>query len=298
MDRLGMDRLGMDRLAPSAERIDDWIIPQAWDRYTADEHATWAALYARQHELLQGRACGEFLSGVAAMQTPASTIPDFAQINASLQPMTGWKVVAVEGLVPDTVFFDMLVERTFPVGRFIRRPDQLDYIEEPDIFHDFFGHVPMLTNPQFADFMVAYGEAGHRAAQAGRLHELARLYWYTVEFGLVQTPDGLRIYGAGIASSPGESVFALEDASPNRLGLDIARVARTPYRIDDMQQVYFVIGSIAELLRLKDVDFGLKAPAAPKGQDIPIDAVLPSDRVFTRGVQSYARSGGRRAVQP
>ncbi len=286
----------MDRLAPSAERTDDWIIPQAWDSYTADEHATWAALYARQHELLQGRACDAFLNGMHALELPRDRIPEFERLSALLKPLTGWTVVPVEGIVPDPVFFDMLEARIFPAGRFIRRPDQLDYIEEPDVFHDVFGHVPMLADPAFADFLAAYGEAGRRAAGVDRLHELARLYWYTVEFGLVETPQGLRIYGSGIASSPGESVFALEDPSPNRLGLDVARAARTPYRIDDMQQVYFVIGSIGELLGLKDLGFGLDGPPAPGDQDIAIDAVLPSDRVFTLGTQAYARAGGRLAA--
>jgi len=202
----------------------------------------------------------------------------------------------VPGLVPDDVFFDHLANRRFPAGQFIRKPEELDYLQEPDIFHDVFGHVPMLTDPVFADYMQAYGEGGRRALGLGRLHNLARLYWYTVEFGLLDTPQGLRIYGAGIVSSFAESVFALDDPSPNRLGFDLERVMRTPYRIDDFQQVYFVIPSLQALLDATLQDFAPLYARLAEAKDIPIAAVEPADRVFTRGTQAYAARGGRFAA--
>src|SRR6185503_6629206 len=170
-------------------------------------------------------------------------------------------------------------------------PDQLDYLQEPDIFHDVFGHVPMLTDPIFADYMQAYGQGGLRALNLGQLHNLARLYWYTVEFGLLQTPAGLRIYGAGIVSSHAESIFALDDPSPNRLGFDLERVMRTPYRIDDFQQVYFVIPSLKALLDATLQDFGGIYRRLERERDVAIDAILPGDLVFTRGTQAYAKAG-------
>jgi phenylalanine-4-hydroxylase len=217
-------------------------------------------------------------------------------MNEKLGALTGWSVVAVPGLVPDEVFFDHLANRRFPAGRFIRGADQLDYLQEPDVFHDVFGHVPMLTDPVFADYMQAYGEGGLKALGRGQLHNLARLYWYTVEFGLLDTPQGLRIYGAGIVSSHAESIFALDDPSPNRQGFDLERVMRTPYRIDDFQQVYFVIPSLQALLDATLADFGALYARLRSARDIPIEAVLPDDRVFTRGTQAYARRGGRSAA--
>ena len=192
------------------------------------------------------------------------------------------------GLVPDAVFFDHLANRRFPAGQFIRRPDQMDYLQEPDIFHDVFGHVPMLTDPVFADYMQAYGQGGLRAMGRGQLHNLARLYWYTVEFGLLRTPQGLRIYGAGILSSASESVFAIEDPSPNRLDFDLQRVMRTRYRIDDFQQTYFVVPSLQALLNVTLRDFGAVYERLEGQPDIPIDALLPGDQVITRGSQAYA----------
>jgi len=268
----------------------DWTIDQGWARYSPAEHRVWVTLYERQAALLPGRACDEFLRGLKALDLHGEGIPDFRELNARLNALTGWTVVAVPGLVPDEVFFDHLANRRFPAGRFIRRPDQLDYLEEPDIFHDVFGHVPMLTDPTFADYMKAYGEGGLRAMKLGRLHNLARLYWYTVEFGLMQTSKGLRIYGAGIVSSRGESVFSLEDPSPNRLGFELVRVMRTPYRIDDYQQVYFVLPSLQRLLDDTLQDFGPIYAELAKAPDIPIDAITAGDKVFTRGSQAYAQA--------
>ncbi|MBL8772253.1 MAG: phenylalanine 4-monooxygenase [Phenylobacterium sp.] len=283
-------------LQPPPGARPDWTIDQDWEGYTADEHQVWIRLYERQTALLPGRACDAFLHGLEALDLHRAGIPDFSRINAELERLTGWSVVAVPGLVPDEVFFDHLAHRRFPAGQFIRRPEQLDYLQEPDIFHDVFGHVPMLTDPTFADYMQAYGEGGLRALDLGRLHNLARLYWYTVEFGLLQTPAGLRIYGAGIVSSHAESIFALDDPSPNRLAFDLERVMRTPYRIDDFQQVYFVIPSLQALLDATLQDFAALYASIARRQDLAIDEVTPSDRVFTRGYQSYAARGGRTAA--
>jgi len=275
----------------------DWTIDQGWAGYSDAEHQVWIALYERQATLLPGRAADPFLKGLEALDLHRSGIPDFKRINEELNRLTGWSVVAVPGLVPDDVFFDHLANRRFPAGQFIRKPDQLDYLQEPDIFHDVFGHVPMLTDPVFADYMQAYGRGGRRALDLGQLHHLARLYWYTVEFGLLSTPQGLRIYGAGIVSSLAESIFALEDPSPNRLGFDLERTMRTPYRIDDFQQVYFVVPSLQALLDATLQDFAPIYARLAKTTDIPIEAVLPSDKVFTAGAQTYARTGGRLAAQ-
>jgi phenylalanine-4-hydroxylase len=271
----------------------DWTIDQGWDAYTQAEHDVWITLYERQAKLLPGRACDQFLKGLEALDLHRAGIPDFGRINEELKRLTGWTVVAVPGLVPDEVFFDHLANRRFPAGQFIRRPDELDYLEEPDIFHDVYGHVPMLTDPTFADYMQAYGEGGLRAMGLGQLHNLARLYWYTVEFGLLNTPQGLRIYGAGIVSSRAESIFALDDPSPNRLGFDLERTMRTPYRIDDFQQAYFVIPSLQALLDATLQDFAPIYGRLAGAQDIPIEAILPTDKVFTTGTQAYALGGGR-----
>jgi phenylalanine-4-hydroxylase len=268
----------------------DWTIDQGWDRYTPAEHQVWMTLYERQSKLLPGRACDAFLNGLDALDLHRGGIPEFARINEELRRLTGWTVVAVPGLVPDEVFFDHLAHRRFPAGQFIRKPDQLDYLQEPDAFHDVFGHVPMLTDPIFADYMAAYGEGGLKAMGRGQLHNLARLYWYTVEFGLLQTPKGLRIYGAGIVSSHAESIFALDDPSPNRIGFDLERVMRTPYRIDDFQQAYFVVPSLQALLDATLQDFDRLYRDLERRSDIPIDAVVAGDEVITAGTQTYARS--------
>ena len=274
----------------------DWTIPQDWAAYTAVEHQTWDTLYARQMRILPGRAADVFMKGLDALDLNTGGIPDFAVMNPKLQALTGWTVVCVPGLVPDDVFFDHLANRRFPSGQFIRTPDQLDYLQEPDIFHDVFGHVPMLTDPDFADYMEAYGKGGQRAASLGMLPNLARLYWYTVEFGLMREEGALRIYGAGIVSSATESVFAVEDTSPNRIGFDLERVMKTLYRIDDFQQVYFVIDSIDALKAVTLQDFGPIYDRLQGAETIVIEAVLPSDDVVTQGSQAYATRGGRFAA--
>jgi phenylalanine-4-hydroxylase len=274
----------------------DWTISQNWRAYTEVEHDTWDTLYARQMKILPGRASEAFMKGLQALDLNTGGIPDFALMNPKLKALTGWTVVCVPGLVPDDVFFDHLANRRFPSGQFIRKPDQLDYLQEPDIFHDVFGHVPMLTDPGFADYMQAYGKGGQRAQSLGMLKNLARLYWYTVEFGLIEEAGALRIYGAGIVSSATETVFALEDPSPNRIAFDLERVMRTDYRIDDFQQVYFVVPSIEALNDATYEDFGPIYDRLKGQSTIPVDAIQPYDRVLTQGTQVYAQKGGRFAA--
>jgi phenylalanine-4-hydroxylase len=268
----------------------DWTVPQDWDRFTADEHAMWDQLFARQTAMLTGRAASAFLRGIDVLRLTRPGIPDFRALNDGLRTATGWEVVAVPGLVPDDVFFRHLAQRKFPAGNFIRKADQIDYLQEPDIFHDVFGHVPMLADPVFADYMQAYGDGGLRSLGLGALDKLARLYWYTVEFGLIRERGDLRIYGAGIVSSHGESRFALDDPSPNRIGFDLMRVMRTPYRIDDYQQVYFVIDDLQELLDLTlNTDFAPLYADLATLPDIGIAEIAATDAVLTTGTQAYAR---------
>jgi len=233
----------------------DCTIEQNWQAYSEEEHAIWRLLFERQQSLLVGRACREYLEGLSGLGVVADGIPDFRRLSDILDRASGWRIVAVPGLVPDEVFFAHLARRRFPSTCFIRRRDQLDYLEEPDVFHDVCGHVPLLMNPVFADYMQAYGEGGLKALGLGHLQRLARLYWYTVEFGLITTEEGLRIYGSGILSSAGESVFSLSDPRPRRLRFDLRRIMQTRYRIDDFQQLYFVINDFQELFDATRPDF-------------------------------------------
>jgi phenylalanine-4-hydroxylase len=275
--------------SPPPGAASDWTIPQDWQHYTPEEHATWDTLFARQAKLLPGRASEAYLRGLDVLKLSKPGIPDFEELSERLMKLTGWQVVAVPGLVPDDVFFDHMANRRFVAGNFIRRPDQLDYLQEPDVFHDVFGHVPMLADPVFADYLAVYGQGGQRALGLDALKYLGRLYWYTVEFGLIAEPEGLRIYGSGIVSSYAESQFALDDPSPNRIGFDLARVMGTEYRIDDFQQNYFVIPSFDELLRVTvETDFAPLYERLKAQPDIPIADILPEDEVITRGTQRYA----------
>jgi len=278
-----------DPLTPPPGAAADWTIPQRWEDYSADEHGVWDTLFARQQKLLPGRVAPAFLEGLDVLRLSKPGIPDFDELSDVLTKRTGWQVVAVPGLVPEEVFFEHLANRRFPAGNFIRKPDQLDYLQEPDVFHDVFGHVPLLAHPVFADYMQAYGQGGLRAMEFGAIDKLARLYWYTVEFGLIRDGGDLRIYGAGIVSSYGESLFALDDPSPNRIGFDLLRVMRTKYRIDDFQQTYFVIDSFDDLLRRTvETDFGPLYHELERLPDLEITDILPDDRVLTRGTQAYA----------
>ena len=265
----------------------DWTIDQEWENYTTAEHAVWRTLYMRQLRLLPDRACREYLAGMQALPIGAEQIPDFRRLSEVLMRRTGWQVVAVPGLLPPEVFFDHLANRRFPAGQFIRRPDQLDYIEEPDVFHDVFGHVPMLMHPVLADYLQAYGKGGLRAQRLGALAQLSRVYWFTVEFGLVTQDGAPRIYGAGIVSSFAETQFALENRSPNRLRFKLPRVMRTRYRIDDFQETYFVLDTIDDLLHLAEIDFAPLYTTAKAETEIEPGDIVPGDRVISRGTGKY-----------
>jgi phenylalanine-4-hydroxylase len=272
---------------------EDWIEPAQRD-YASEDHAIWDALYARQMDLLPGRAASAFLGGTQKLALGRGGVPEFARLSSELGALTGWSVVPVPMLIPDHVFFWHLANRRFPAGNFIRTRATFDYIEEPDVFHDVFGHVPMLADPVYADYMQEYGRAGWKAMRHNRLKALGALYWYTVEFGLVMERDGLRAYGAGILSGPSEIRFALEGRSPNRLHLNVDRVVRTDYVIDDLQPTYFVIESFADLYRQTvERDFDTLYRGLGPGFTYANTAVIDVDNVIQRGTLEYHLRGGR-----
>jgi phenylalanine-4-hydroxylase len=257
----------------------DYVIAQGWERYTGEDHAIWRTLYDRQSHLLPGRACRPYLEGLKGLEIAADGIPDFRRLSDVLGRATGWQVVAVPGLVPDDVFFRHLANRRFPATSWIRRPDQMDYLQEPDVFHDVLGHVPILMNPVFADYLQAYGLGGLKAQALGALHNIARLYWYTVEFGLIMTAEGLRIYGSGIVSSRTESIYALESPKPKRIAFDLMRIMQTAYRIDDLQLSYFVIDGFDQLFDATRPDFTPYYEQLRGRPDIEPGVALPTDRL-------------------
>lgn len=267
-------------------------VEQPWQDYSQTDHAVWQQLCERQREVLPGRACDAFLRGLETLRIPTDRIPRFADLNPRLQAATGWTLVAVEGLLPEEDFFRHLAAREFPVTWWIRTPEQLDYLTEPDLFHDLYGHVPLLVDPVFADYMCAYGKGGLKALGIGplALQQLARLYWYTVEFGLIRTDAGLRIYGSGILSSAGESRYALESDSPNRIGFDMERVMRTHYRIDSFQQSYFVIDSFQQLFDATLAEFKPIYARLAAQAEYSADAVVANDLILHRGDQ-HGRHG-------
>jgi phenylalanine-4-hydroxylase len=279
-----------------APRAANFTIDQAWDSYSAEEHDRWDRLFRRQKEVTKGRACTAALNAMAALELSPSGIPHMGRLSDRLEKITGWRVVPVAELVPDEVFFDHLANRRFPAGAFIRPEAEFDYLQEPDIFHDIFGHVPLLANPVFAEFMEAYGKGGQRAMGLGQLHNLARLYWYTVEFGLIREDGGLRIYGAGILSSPQETVFALEDDSPNRIGYNVQRLMRTKYIIDDFQQTYFVVDSFEDLLETCYQDFGSVYAEVKDLPDLQAHEIVPDDEILHLGTHAYFNKNGRTVV--
>lgn len=274
-----------------SRRNDDWTIDQDWASYSAGEHDRWRRLFARQARLLPGRACDAFLEAKARLGLSSEQIPDFADLSARLSAISGWRVVPVAGLIPDEAFFDHLANRRFPAGAFIRPESELDYLEEPDVFHDIFGHVPLLADPAYAQLIEAYGKGGRRALDRGQLHNLARLYWYTVEFGLMSTPAGLRIFGAGVMSSPAETIFALDDTSPNRVAFELERVMRTKYLIDDFQQTYFVIDGFEQVLHDCYQDFGVLYDRLRAAPDIEAHEVVETDRLIAKGDFHYFAKG-------
>ncbi len=262
----------------------DYTVEQRWEGYRDAEHEVWRTLYTRQRALLERYAAPEVMAGLAAVGVDEHRIPRFEAVNELLRPLTGWRIVAVPGLIPEEHFFAHLAARSFPVSVWIRKPSELDYLSEPDLFHDFFGHVPLLANPVFARFMQAYGVAGQKAQAHHAVPLLARVYWYTVEFGLLRTAAGLRAYGAGILSSKGETVYSVESPEPNRVAFDLERVMRTDYRIDTFQRMYFVIDSFEQLFEAGyGTDFGPLYDRIGSAPGIAPEALLPADRVITRG---------------
>jgi phenylalanine-4-hydroxylase len=270
------------------------VVDQPWASYAREDHETWATLFERQQQVLVGRASDEFLENQRRFGMTPDAIPKFDDLNRVLDGTTGWEIIGVEGLLPELTFFDHLANRRFPVTWWIRKPEQIDYIAEPDLFHDLFGHVPLLLNPLFADYMQAYGCGGVKAHGLGAeaLVNLTRLYWYTVEFGLIKQADGLRIYGSGIVSSKGESIHCLESAAPNRIGFDMPRIMRTRYRIDTYQKTYFVIDSFQQLMDATEPDFTPLYAELAKQESIPAGSVLQSDFVYNRGSgEGWAQEG-------
>jgi phenylalanine-4-hydroxylase len=280
-------------LARPAHVREDWLEP-AQTAYTAEDHRVWDDLFARQIEVLPGRACSAFMAGLEKLDLGRGGIPEFGALSQELGALTGWSVVPVPMLIPDHVFFWHLANRRFPAGNFIRTRETFDYIEEPDVFHDVFGHVPMLTDPTYADYMQEYGRAGWKAMRYNRLKALGALYWYTVEFGLIEEAGGVRAYGAGILSGPTEARFAVEAESPNRIMLNVDRVMRTDYVISDLQPTYFVIESFADLYRQTvERDFDRLYRSLPAGFTYANSAVIDVDNVLHRGTQEYHLRGGR-----
>jgi len=270
------------------------VVDQPWASYARSDHETWATLFERQKQLLVGRACDEFLENQQRFGMTPDAIPKFDDLNRVLKGTTRWQIIGVEGLLPELTFFDHLANRRFPVTWWIRKPEQIDYIAEPDLFHDLFGHVPLLLNPVFADYMQAYGCGGVKAHGLGAeaLVNLTRLYWYTVEFGLIKQSNGLRIYGSGIVSSKGESIHCLESAAPNRIGFDMPRIMRTRYRIDTYQKTYFVIDSFQQLMDATEPDFAPLYHELAQQESIPAGSVLQSDFVYNRGTgEGWAQEG-------
>lgn len=303
MDKSTIDKGAIDKGIGSAYNytpVDGWTpgnldfftVPQRI--FTQEEHDVWRTLYKRQMEVLPGRAIGQFMDSIKALRISPDRIPDFAEVNDILMQRTGWQVVPVPGLIPEEPFFELLANRRFPSGNFIRTRQQLDYIQEPDVFHDLFGHVPILVDPVFADYMEAFGKGGLKAAKQGILDKIARLYWYTVEFGLIREPQGLRIYGAGILSSPVESVFCLENPSPHRIKFDLKRVLQTHFRIDDFQDNYFVIDSFKELFDETYQDFAPIYEALAKEPVYDPGNLLGGDNVIHKGTGTYAVEAAKR----
>jgi phenylalanine-4-hydroxylase len=261
----------------------DYTVDQDWGAYSAAEHELWRRLYRRQAGLVPRYACDEYNDTLRALDFGAA-IPRFDDVNPKLAAATGWQLVAVPGLLPDLTFFEHLAQRRFPVTVWLRTPEEFDYIVEPDIFHDFFGHVPMLFNPVFADYMQAYGRGGIKAHAQGAIEMLARLYWYTVEFGLIDTPQGPRAYGAGILSSGGEIGYCLDSPDPNRIGFDLLRIMQTRYKIDTFQETYFVIRDFGQLFRATEPDFTPYYEALRGREALAPSAILAGDLVYQRGI--------------
>ena len=257
----------------------DYTCDQNWSDYSAADHDLYRRLYERQAAQLAGFACEEFIDAVKHLGAP-SRVPRFDALTDKVYRATKWEVVAVPGLIPEEAFFSLLSQRRFPVTSWIRKPEEFDYVVEPDVFHDLFGHVPLLFNPMFADYMQAYGAGGLKASRLGSCEHLARLYWYTVEFGLIDTDSGLRAYGAGILSSAGELRHSVTSPAPQRLGFDLERIMRTRYKIDSYQATYFVIDSFQQLFEATAPDFTPLYERVAQCGEISPEQRLPTDCVF------------------
>ncbi len=270
------------------------VIDQGWKDYTAENHEVWKILYERQMEILRPRVCPEYLEAVENLGFTADKIPNFDEINERLRAFTGWEIVATRGLIKSKPFFDMLTDKKFPSGNFIRSMEQMDYLEEPDIFHDLFGHIPLLSNPHYAKYMNEYGKGGARALQYKTTKNLARLNWWTIEFGLIQKEDGVKLYGAGLCSSFGEAKYVLDDPSAHHIKFDLERCMRTKVYINDYQPSYFVIDSFEDLFKQAvNTDFSPMYKSF-KGMDgfeqaeeyLPFD-IVDGDDVIREGTQEY-----------
>lgn len=255
----------------------DYTCTQDFEQYTDADHDTYRRLYEQQERQLPGLACDEFLAALPALGEKFH-IPRFDDINTRLYKATRWQLVAVPGLIPEVPFFSLLAQRKFPVTDWIRTPQEFEYVVEPDIFHDLFGHVPMLFNPMIADFVQRYGQGGLKADGLQACEQLSRLYWYTIEYGLLKQNGGLRAYGAGILSSPGELPYAVSAPEPQRIALHIERCMRTRYTIDSFQKTYFVIDGFDDLLAQTAPDFTELYGAVKKLPTLAAHGTDPADR--------------------
>jgi len=268
----------------------DMTIAQDWGAYAPAEHELWRQLYRRQASLMDKYAATPVVSALSSLDF-ADAIPNLERVSSSLKRATSWRLVAVPGFIPDDIFFSHLAARQFPVTIWLRKPEEIDYLVEPDIFHDFYGHVPLLFNPVFADFLQLYGIKGAEAGRLGTTDLLARIYWYTVEFGLIKEQGQLKAFGAGILSSFAETKFSIDSPAPNRVAFSLERVLRTEYRIDDFQQTYFVLEDFDQLFQAIQRDFRpLYADSRAKPQFGPFD-LTAGDQIHWRGLGRAGSKG-------
>lgn len=260
--------------------MQDYLIQQDYNAYAKDQHKIWSFLFKRQYEVLKNRAFDLFLECLDALGINEKAMPDFSKINTLLRSKTGWEILPVNGFIPSKDFFGFLAEKKFPSTAFIRDRNHLDYLQEPDIFHDIFGHIPLLANPIFANYMHAFGKKGVQGLELGYIDYITRLYWFTVEFGLIQSPKGLRIYGSGIVSSKGESIYCLESPEAHRLAFDIVRIMRTDFQIDIYQKIYYVIPNLEELFNVIQNDLIPFYNEAQKLGDVKEYNLLKNDTLY------------------
>lgn len=262
---------------------EDMTVDFKWESFKPQAHEMWRFLYKRIMPELQTRACKEYLDGVKLLGfADEEGIPNYDRISDRLEKLTGWRLVTVPGLIPAEIFFKHFTNRRFPVTTFIRKPEEIDYLQEPDIFHDMFGHVPMIAHPAFAEYFYSYGHGALKAMETGHLTYIETLYWFTVEFGLINTPEGRRIYGSGISSSLGEVKYCLS-SKPAHVKFDLMRVMRQKYRIDTFQHHYFVIDSFEDLLEQSKPDFLPYYKEMDKLKSVAVTELLPTDTLLQKG---------------